>query len=757
MRHPHSPALPGSGPSRAPLVERIAAWSAAHRKTAVFGWLLLVIAAVMVGQMLGTKNVQSYDPGQAGRAERVLNQPGVQTPPSESVLIEAHAAGATFASDPQIRQAAQQVVTALRSLPGAARDIRSPLDHGGRSLLSADGRSALVTFTVTGNATQTVTAAQRAVTAIQGRHPGLTVAEAGDTSVNQAITTSVSRDFRHAEVTSVPITLILLLLVFGALIAAGIPLLLAGTAVASAISLLAIPSRWLPVSSTTSSVVLLVGMAVGVDYSLFYLRREREERAAGRSPHEALRIASATSGRAIVISGLTVMISLAGLFLSGISVFSGLAIGTITVVGLSVAGSVTVLPALLAWLGRFTDRGRIPIIGRRRTAASPSRLWAALVRRVVRRPAVWGAAAAIPLLALAAPALGIRTSDPGLHELPASVPVIHTLAAIAHAFPGDPAPAEVVVTGRDLNRPQIRGAITTLHAAAATSGGALREPITASLTAHSRVLIISVPLAGDGTNTASMRALGALRDRVLPATLGKVSGINYAVAGTTAASHDFTAALDRGAPIVFAFVLGLAFLLLMMVFRSLTIPATAIGLNLLSVGAAYGLLKLIFQDGHLARQLGFTPYGGIIPWMPLFMFVLLFGLSMDYHVFILSRIRELRDRGAATNDAITGGISSSAGVVTSAAMIMVAVFSIFATLSVIDFKMFGVGMASAVLIDATIVRGILLPAAMALLGDRNWYLPRWLAWLPRVGLEDPAAREQTIAPAPVLLAARGPR
>src|SRR5215469_12748850 len=414
--HSLGPSSSPSDPHRRPLVERVAGWSAAHRKTAVFGWLLLVIVAVMAGQALGTKNVQSYDPGQAGRAERVLNEPSVRTPPSETVLIQAHAAGATFASDPQLRQATGQVVTALRHLPGAARDIRSPLNLAGRSLLSADGRSALVTFTLAGGATQAVIAAQRVVAAIQARHPGLTVAEAGDTSLSQEVTASVSRDFRRAELTSVPVTLILLLVVFGSLIAAGIPLLLAATAVASAISLLAIPSRWLPISSTTSSVVLLVGMAVGVDYSLFYLRREREERAAGRPLREALRIASATSGRAIVTSGLTVMISLTGLLLSGIDVFYGLTIGTILVVGLAVTGSVTVLPGLLAWLGPLADRGRIPLIGRYRTAARPSRLWAALARRVVRRPAICAAAAAIPLLALAAPALGIHARDPGLRE-----------------------------------------------------------------------------------------------------------------------------------------------------------------------------------------------------------------------------------------------------------------------------------------------------------------------------------------------------
>ena len=221
-----------------------------------------------------------------------------------------------------------------------------------------------------------------------------------------------------------------------------------------------------------------------------------------------------------------------------------------------------------------------------------------------------------------------------------------------------------------------------------------------------------------------------LRDQVLPATLGKVGGISYAVTGITASNHDFAAQLDSRVPLVFAFVLGLAFLVLMITFRSVTIPLMSIALNLLSIGAAYGLVTLIFQDGHLHSLLGFSPYGAIVPWMPLFMFVLLFGLSMDYHVFILSRIRELRLRGIPTREAITGGIGASAGVVTSAAVIMVAVFSIFATLGLIEFKMIGIGMASAILIDATVVRGVLMPAGMSLLGERNWYLPRWLAWLP---------------------------
>jgi putative drug exporter of the RND superfamily len=565
--------------------------------------------------------------------------------------------------------------------------------------------------------------ALNAVAAVQAHHPGLKVEEAGDASVDRAIGSVTGNDFRKAEVTSIPVSLVLLLVVFGALIAAGIPLLLAGTAVISAISLLAIPGRWLPIDSTTSSIVLLVGMAVGIDYSLFYLRRTREERAAGRSTAEALRIAAHTSGRAIVVSGLTVMIALAGLFLTGIDVFTGVAIGTILVVGVAVLGSLTFLPAILSMLGPWTDRGRIPFLGRRRTAARESKFFGALARAVVRRPLAWGGVAAIVLLALAAPALRLNLEDPGIHSLPPDVPVVHSLADISQAFPGGPVPAEVVVTSRggaDLGGKQVTRAIAALHGQVAGTHGAIREPISSAMFGHDQVLVVSVPLAGSGTDTTSNNALMTLRDHALPATLGKVPGISYAVAGLTAGNHDFDAQLAKTVPWVFVFVLGLAFLLLMASFRSVYIPALSIGLNLLSVGAAYGLMVLIFQDGHLEGPLGFTAYGGITAWLPLFMFVLLFGLSMDYHVFILSRIRELRQGGASARQAIIGGIASSAGVVTSAAAIMVAVFSIFATLSLIEFKMFGVAMAAAVLIDATIVRGVLLPAGLALLGERVW-------------------------------------
>jgi RND superfamily putative drug exporter len=365
----------------------------------------------------------------------------------------------------------------------------------------------------------------------------------------------------------------------------------------------------------------------------------------------------------------------------------------------------------------------------------------------VKRPVAWGGVGVIVLLALGAPALGMRLASPAV-DLPANLPVVRTLAQIQQEFPGSPAPAQVVVTGAGLRGPAVQREVAAL-AARATATGPIRGPVTAGLVDGGRGLVILVPLAGNGSDRASTAALTALRDRALPDTLGR-TGVTWAVDGTTAEAHDLDAALRARTPLVFAVVAGLALLVLLTAFRSVAIPFVSIGLNLLSVGAAYGLVTFIFQDGHLQGPLGFTAYGGIIPWIPLFSFVLLFGLSMDYHVFILSRIRELWAGGQSATEAVVCGIGRTAGVVTSAAVIMVAVFSIFATLSGIDVKMLGVGLAAAVLIDATVVRGVILPAALALLGERAWYLPSWLAWLPGRSLAcDGASAPQRELAAPV--------
>src|SRR6516162_6328857 len=664
MRQPRTSALPISPPAEAHdpppghharpnLTERVAGWSARHRKTAVFGWLLLVAAIFMAGQALGAKNLPQYDAGQSGQAGRVLNRvtPAQYNKYAETVLIQATAPGATFATDPAMRRAVSQVAASLAALPGYATGITTPLSAGGQALVSRDGRSALVTFDVPGNVhdvNQAASALQHAVATVQDRHPDLRVAETGDASITQAINNSLN--YSKAEGISVPVTLILLPIV----------------------------SHWLAVNTPTYEVVVVVGMAVGVDYSLFYLRREREERARGRSFPEALRVAARTSGRAIGVSGLTVMAAMSGLFLVGGGLFTAMAVGTIAVVGIAVAGSLTVLPALLAWLGPKADAGRIPFLGRRRAAARPSRLWAALARRVVARPVIWGGAAMVALLALAAPALGLRLGKPAV-DAPKDAAVIRTIDAIERAFPQAPAPAEVVVTGTDVTGPKVLAEVDALRARAA-AGGAIHEPVTTITIGGGRALVVSVPLAGNGADSASTGALLTLRNQILPDTLGKVSGVSYAVTGDTAGLYDNIHALHSSLPAVFAFVAALAFVLLLAAFGSVTIPLVSIALNLLSVGAAYGLVTLIFQDGRLQGPLDYTSFGGIIYWVPLMMFVFLFGISMDYHVFILSRVRELWERGAAPKEAVVGGIASSAGVVTSAALIMVAVFSIFVTM-----------------------------------------------------------------------------
>ena len=724
MRHFASTRVPAARPEDlAPdgpvsAIERIACWSVRHRKAAVLGWLAFVAVAFVGGQVLGAPGAPQYDPGQAGQAERMLAELRVVSPPAESVLIEAPGAAPA-----RVRAAGLAVERALAARPAAARAVTAPV-------LSASRRAALVTFDVAGppaRADTTVAADLAAVARVQAAYPRLSIREAGGASTDRAANALLGHDYAQARDTSVPLTLILLLGVFGALIAAGIPVLLAGTAVAAATSLLAILAHWLPVNSGTSEIILVIGMAVGVDYTLFYLRREREERAAGASTERALQIAARTSGRAIVISGVTVMIALAGLFLSGVNIFTGIAAGTIMVVGVTVLGSMTFLPGLLSWLGPRADRGGLPWLGRCRQRARSSRAWAGLAGRVVAHPVAWGGIGVAVLLALGAPALGMRLASPAV-DLPASLPVVRTLAQIGQQFPSSPAPETVVATGAGLRSPAVARGVAAL-AARASATGPVRGPVTASLVDGGRGLVIQVPLAGNGSDAASVAAVTALRDRVLPDTLGR-AGVSWAVTGPAASTHDLDAALRSRTPLVFAAVAVLALIVLLIAFRSLAIPLVSIGLNLLSVAAAYGLVTLIFQDGHLQGPLGFTAYGGIIPWIPLFSFTLLFGLSMDYHVFILSRIRELWAGGQDAAEAVVSGIGRTAGVVTSAAVIMVAVFSIFATLSGIDVKMLGVGLAAAVLIDATVVRGVILPAALALLGERAWYLPAWLAWRP---------------------------
>jgi RND superfamily putative drug exporter len=702
--------------------------------------------------LFGGKAAKDHDPGESGRAQRVLD--AQQPLQRENVLIQPSRPGGGFANDPALRQTAQDLVASLRGLPGAVTNITSPLGAEGARQISPDGVSGLVTFDVAGPRAQRTAhfdTAVAAVKSVQDRHPQARLAQAGDLSITKAQSKIYADDLKRSEVASLALIIVILAVVFGALIAAAIPVLLSLTGVLSTVAVLTMIHGWLPIADNVAPMVVLVGMAVGVDYSLFYVRREREERAAGHDAEGALRITARTSGRAVLISGLTVMVCVSGLFLTGVDSFRGMTVGVIVVVGLAMIGSLTMLPALLAALGRWVDRPRIPWLGRRRTSAGRSRIWAATARAVVRRPLLLGGAAALALAVLALPVFGMRLGEPApTDDLSHSNPTVAAFARIQQAFPGGPSPARVVVWGDKTNGPEVQQAIDGLHAQVAASHGALSEPI--QVITVGDAMVVKVPLAGSGADDTSVKALNLLRDQALPATLGKVSGIDYGVTGKTAGTHDLHSALNRSTPIVFAFVLGLAFILLAAAFRSLVIPVLSIALNLLSIGAACGVLVWIFQYDHLGSLLGFTSYGHVVSWLPLFLFVVLFGLSMDYHIFILTRIRERWLAGSTSRDAIVGGIAGSGGVVTSAAVIMISVFTIFTTLSSISFKMLGVGLSLAVLIDATLVRGVLLPAALAVIGgDRTWTFPGWLNRLPRRGGrsadEDDSHPEEMAVPA----------
>ena len=727
------------------LAARMGRWSASHWKTATFGWLAFVLVAFGLGGIVGTRTIDNTaGPGESGRMDRILEN-GFKQPATERVLIQSRSARVhtdTFDS------AIADVVSRVSKI-SVVRDVRSPLAPGNAGQISKDGHSALVEFRIRGakdEAVDKIDPVLDAVAAAERAHPGFTIGEFGDASAEKGVVAAYNEDLGKAGTLSLPITLIVLVLTFGSLVAAGIPLLLALTAVFATFGLVALSSVFLPEAMQAPAMVLLIGLAVGVDYSMFYLKRERQERAAGRTAQDALEIAAATSGRSVLISGLTVMVAMAGMFLTGDSTFASLALATILVVAVAVLGSLTVLPALLSRLGDKVDKGRVPFVGRLRRDDGEGRFWGAVVDRVLRRPALSAGLAAAFLLLLAAPALQLRLAADGPESFPKGIAVIATYDRMQQAFPGSALPANVVVQAPSVTTPAMQKAIAELERRALASGRAF-EPISVDVNGQGTVANITVPIAGNGTDAASNASFRMLRNEVVPATVGALPEAEAGVTGQTAEWRDQADALKSNMPPVVAFVLLFAFGLMLVAFRSLVIAAKAILLNLLSVAAAYGVLVIVFQHGVGKGLLGDSSTAGISAVVPLLLFVILFGLSMDYHVFILSRIRETYDRGKSMDDAVSYGIKSTAGVVTSAAIVMVAVFAVFATLSWPFFKQFGIGLAAAVLIDATIVRGVLLPASMKLLGAWNWYLPSWLEWLPTLEQRDAAPELEPAASA----------
>jgi uncharacterized membrane protein YdfJ with MMPL/SSD domain len=687
----------------------IGRWSARHPWYAIALWLVFVVVAIGALAVTGSKQLNNGSVGESARADALLDK--------HHLGREARAFGylhsdSLLVSAPTFRAAIHDLESRMSSLGVSASAQISRDQH---SALAGGALSQPVSFSELQAATAAVAAAHPQVTAVLA-----------DVQRNSGT------DLKRAEILSVPVTLLVLLLAFGAIVAALVPVLLAATAVAATFGLLGPISQVFPLDDSVKTVVLLIGMAVGVDYALFYVIRSREERARGVSSHEALGRTARTSGRTVLVAGTTVAIAMAAQFAIGSDIFNGIAAGTIAVVGCAVAGSLTVLPAVLELLGPRIDRGRIPFLPRLRVDGS-SRFWPALVDRVLRRPLLSVALAAGLLLALAVPALGMHVSKPNSDALSAQGQ--SALATrITTEFPGLSSPAVVVVSGSNLERPAVQGAVKRLETMAAARGLA-HPPFTIDRGPDSGAFALELPLTGLGNNDASRHAVDVVRKELIPDTLGRVHGLETAVTGDTAQDVDFTNQMKSGVPYVIGLVLVLAFLLLLVTFRSIVVPLKAIVLNLLSVGASYGVLVLVFQNHWAEGILGFHSNSSIISWLPLFLFVVLFGLSMDYHVFILSRVREAVDDGMSTDAAVRYGIARTAGVVTSAALVMVAVFSLFGTASSLDLKQAGVGLAVAVLLDATVIRGVLLPASMKLLGDWNWYLPGWLAWLPKAHVE----------------------
>lgn len=727
---------------------RAGGWSVRHRWAAVGIWVLFVVLAMGLGSAAGRVDVKDSDQlgGETGRASRIIDDAHIDEPAGETVLVQGKDRRLR-ATAPEFKAAVADVIRAVEGT-GAVTHVRSPYAARAQTV-SQDGRTALVQFDMRGDPETAADRVEPVLDAVRGvadGHDALRIEEIGGASMNKTFDDAFGDDFRRAELSAVPVALGILLIAFGAVVAALLPVALAITAIMATMGLMGVVSHLQPMSETANSVMLLVGLAVGVDYCLFYLRREREERRKGHDPRTALRVAAATSGRAIIVSGVTVCVAMAGMMFTGLAEFQAMGLASLMVVAVAMVGSVTVLPALLSLLGERVEKGRIPFLHRAKRrgdagAEGGSRFWQRVLTVVLARPAVSVVVAVGALLAIAAPALGMKTQNLTLdQEFGDSLPIVATYDRVNAAFPGGSEPAEVVVKADDIEAPAVRDALADFRAQAVSSG-ASRGPVEVTVHAKENVALIDVPLVGGSDQDKAEKSLALLRDQVRPDTLGKVDGVEAPVTGQVAGSKDFNDQIVGSVVPVFVFVVVFAFLLMLVSFRSLTVALTSIALNLLSVGAAYGILVAVFQNGWGAGLVGAEGVGAIISWLPLFLFVILFGLSMDYHVFVVSRIKEARLQGRSNRDAIRHGVVTTAGVVTSAAVIMVAVFAIFGTLSMQSFKQMGVGLAAAVLIDATVIRGVLLPAVMALLGERNWYLPAWLRRMPDLSHDEAAPPE----------------
>jgi putative drug exporter of the RND superfamily len=665
------------------------------------------------------------------RSERFPQQEGFD----EIVIVRSET---LRVDDEPFRAKVTRIAKALGAT-GGTESARTYYGTGDRNLVSPDGRATMIPISLVEPGEEHIEDVIEVVQQFDGA-ADYDVDITGEFTLDRDFGEVSDRDLQNGELRfGLPAALIVLVLVFGALVAASLPLLLAIVSIAVALGLTALVAAQWELSLFVTNMLTAMGLALGIDYALFVVSRFREERTRGREKTDAIAVAGATANRAVLFSGSAFVLAMTGLLLVQSTIMRSLALGAILVGIVSVAAPLTLLPALLQLLGDRINRLRVPLLGRQisRPAGSGSRFWGAVVKRVIRRPALSLAAGVILLLAAAAPVLGLTIGSTGISTLPDDLTSKQGYLALQRSFPAASAePAELVIDG-SMSSPQVRRAIERLEDRLA--GDPRFGPASLDVNPPGNLGVLIVPLVGDARSDRAVEAVRELRAEYIPAAFAE-SGATALVTGTTAENIDRSDVMSRWLPIVLVFVLGLSFLLLTVAFRSVVIAATTIALNLLSVGAAYGLLVLVFQEGVGSSLLGFQQVDVIEAWLPLFLFAVLFGLSMDYQVFLLSRIRERFSKTRDTTDAISFGIVSTARIITGAALVIVAVFAGFAVGDLVMFQQMGFGVAIALLIDATLVRSVLVPAAMQLLGERNWYLPGWLRWLPHFDVEGHAER-----------------
>ena len=761
-------------PSREPATVRVAMWSARHRWPVAGLWFVATIGLFVASLSMG--GINAGDPNgnpndqklEASEALDVFNAGGTNDPYEQFLVVIRGAPGAT--SDPAFKAAVGDLVVGLRGSQAAIDGTSTPTFDQipnpfevppTAGLVSADGSTVRLVTRVPGDDARVQALLEPVlpiVNAARAAHPELTIHVISSTFINQDITELISSGLDDSLKLTLPLTFIILLFAFGAIVAALVPLVLAITSLLAAFGILGIYSQISgPVSANATQLIVLIGLAVAVDYSLFMVTRFRVERRNGRDRAKAIEISSSTAGRAVFFSGLAVMISLAGLVTLGVSLFTSMAIGTISVVLVSVIGSLTFLPASLAILGDRVNLGRpstwlprlvaaLPLgsisrwgrsaiawLHRRADRQEGSGFWGRLVTAVMARPIRLMILSAALLLALGTPVLHLRTGVSDIDAFPDSIDGVAGIKLLNEKWPhGTELKLEVVVTNAD--KPETKAAIERLKTDGLTLTG-LSEPVDVTPSKDGHAAMVSFTMAGGQNDEANRNLVRQARSQLDPSVFGALPDVRTYVTGNAAFSVDVTKIYADGVPTIFVFVLSLSFLLMLVAFHSIVIPIKAILLNLLSTAAAYGVLVLVFQDGWLASWLGITPSGVIESWVPLFIFTILFGLSMDYHLFILTRIKEARDRGLGSREAVAKGISVTSGTITSAASIMVVVFAVFVTLKFVFIQQLGLGLAVAVFIDATVIRSVLLPASMTVLGDWNWWMPSFLDWIPRVTIE----------------------